>query len=129
MELLQSTDYSNIFYVDCFEKEFQKITREDFTDKEPYPRYQKWLIGKLAVLNTFGTDALKLRDFEPLNTPNGAPKLYSIRYPKSKLNPRVIYVYYDRSTAILLGAFLEKNSSDYSRNITKALGRLKILNQ
>lgn len=129
MELLQYAGYGNIYYVDCFEKEFQNVTSENFTDTEPHPRYQKWLIGKLAVLNAHGKGVLQLRDFEQLNTPGSAPNLYSIRYPRSKLNPRVIYIYYDDSAVILLGAFLERSKGDYKRNMNKALQRYNILNQ
>lgn len=58
---------------------------------------------------------------------NIKPNLYSIRYPKSKLNPRVLYIYLDEGEVLLLAAFKEKSKSDYARNIKLALNRLKIL--
>lgn len=125
MDIVKNNMFSQIYEVDCFQKEFKEMSDEKFVFEPPYPRYQKWLIGKLRVLEEFKEEAIKLRDFEYLE--GTSPKLYSIRYPKSKLNPRVIYAYLDEGEILLLTAFKEKNSSDYDRHIKLAQRRIKVL--
>lgn len=52
--------------------------------------------------------------------------LYSIRYPKSKCNPRVIFFFASQEEdIILLCAILEKSSGDYQNAIRKAITRVK----
>ncbi len=54
--------------------------------------------------------------------------LYSIRYPHSKKNPRVIYFVFGEDEAIILvTAFKEKSSKDYQKGIERAAGRYKAL--
>lgn len=88
----------------------------------------KWLIVKLSILEKYGMKALQLEGFESLSGTD--PKLYSIRYPHSKLNPRVIYVYANGTDIILLSAFKEgskKGNSEYESAIKLTYDRLKYL--
>lgn len=125
MKIVKNTMFSHIYEVDCFQKEFVEMFHEKFVLKPPYPRYQKWLIRKLNVLEELQEGALKLRDFECLE--GTTPKLYSMRYPKSKLNSRVIYTYLDEGEILLLTAFKEKSSRDYNRHIKLAQRRISAL--
>lgn len=125
MEILKNGMFSKVYEVDCFQKEFKDMTKEKISLASPFPRYQKWLIASLTVLEEMGIDALKLENCELLK--NIKPNLYSIRYPKSKLNPRVLYIYLDEGEVLLLAVFKEKSKGDYARNIKLALNRLKIL--
>jgi len=81
----------------------------------------------LGILDEFGEKAIELPNFEQLRDVN--PKLYSIRYPHSTLNPSILYVYLDEGKILLLAAFKEKSNKDYDRNKKIALSRLKILNE
>lgn len=125
MDIVQNDMFSNVYEVDCFRKEFLSMTKEKFSVTPPFPRYQKWLIVSLEKLEEYGEEAIKLNNFEQLTNIN--PKLYSIRYPKSKLNPRVLYIYLDEGGILLLAAFKEKSKKDYTRNIELAQKRLKML--
>jgi len=125
LEIVKNALFTNVYEVDCFQKEFQDLTKEKLTIKPPFPRYQKWLIGSLAILEEQGMEAIKLKNFEQLE--NTKPKLYSIRYSHSKLNSRVIYVFTDEGEILLLVSFKEKRKSDYNRNIELAHKRLKLL--
>lgn len=126
MEIRKIKSFSKIYEVDVFQKEFLQAVGEHPANREPFPRYQKWLIAKLRVLEERGASAISLRDFECV-TKGKEPKIYSIRYPRSQKNPRVLYVFIEGDLILLLGAFLEKDRSDYSKNIEKAEKRLKIL--
>ena len=124
MELEKTAGLQRTYQVDCFEKEFEKVTAE----KNPNGRYHKWLRKELIKLEEFGVAALKFENFEPL--PGTDPKLFSIRYPHSKINPRVIYVYINGGEIYLLTAFKEgsKNTnSDYAAAIKISQNRLKYL--
>ena len=78
----------------------------------------------MSVLESLGTNALKLEEFEKLS--DTSPNLYSIRYPHSKKNPRVIYIYVERGVVYLLHAFKENNDSDYKNAINTAQKRAKL---
>ncbi len=125
MDIVKNNIFSQIYEVDCFQKEFLEMSDEKYALTPPYPRYQKWLIGKLCVLEELREEAVRLRDFEVLE--GTSPKLYSIRYPKSKQNLRVIYTYLEDGEILLLTAFKEKSSSDYDRHIRLAKRRIKAL--
>ncbi|HCT17392.1 MAG TPA: hypothetical protein DIW36_08480 [Ruminococcaceae bacterium] len=119
MELVKVEGFEHIYQIDRFEKEFTDIADGDI-------RYKKWLIRSLEMLESMGMAALKLENFEMVSKDD--PKIYSIRYPHSKLNPRVLYIYVDRDGACLLTAFKESSknrSSDYEHAINRARGRLK----
>ena len=123
LELIKTEGFKNIYEVEQFEKEFRKIAKKD-------KRYYDWLFAKLAVLEEKGMEALKLESFEPL--PHTNPKLYSIRYPQSPLNPRAIYVYANGNEIYLLTAFKEsskKSNSDYDSAIKTAHDRLKYIEE
>lgn len=125
MEIVKNAMFSKVYEVDCFKKEFKEMTKEKFSISPPFQRYQKWLIGSLTILEEQGLEVLKLKNFEQLE--NVKPNIYSIRYPNSKINPRVLYVYLKEGEILLLAAFKEKNKSDYNRNIKMAQQRLKLL--
>ena len=125
MNIRKNSMFRNIYEADCFEDEFRQMTKERLALTPPFPRYQKWLIRSLTILEELQKDALKLAGFEQLTNVN--PVLYSIRYPHSPLNPRVLYAYIDGNNIILLAAFKEKNKNDYARNIKTALNRLKLI--
>ena len=123
MDLIKTEGFDNVYEVKPFQKEFEKTVKKD-------KRYYKWLREKLAILEKLGMEALKLESFEPL--PFTDPRLYSIRYPKSPINPRVIYIYANGKEVYLLTAFKEssKNSnSDYEAAIKVAEERLKYIGE
>ena len=126
MNVYKLDKFEHIYTVDCFEKEFSKMTSERLVDEPPYPRFQKWLISKLNVLDKMGKNAIALEGFEDLGSYD--PKLFSIRFPHSKLNPRVIYACFMDTEIILLTAFKEENAKgDYLKAMRKASKRYKTL--
>ena len=126
MNVYKLDKFEHIYAVDCFEKEFSKMTSERLVDEPPYPRFQKWLISKLNVLDKMGKNAIALEGFEVLGSYD--PKLFSIRFPHSKLNPRVIYACFMDTEIILLTAFKEENAKgDYLKAMRKASKRYKTL--
>ena len=121
-------NFEHIYGVDRFEKEFAKMANEKMKGSPPYSRFQKWLIGRLTILDRMGRDAIRLEGFEKLESEN--PALFSIRYPHSKLNPRVIYACVSDDDIILLTAFKEENArADYRKAIRLAKSRYKLLDQ
>lgn len=120
MEIEKLEGFEKIYQVDCFKKEFEQVTSETKTNG----RYHKWIRKKLSILESLGTNALKLEEFEKLS--DTSPNLYSIRYPHSKKNPRVIYIYVEQGMVYLLHAFKEKNDSDYKNAINIAQKRAKL---
>ncbi|MBR6408428.1 MAG: hypothetical protein IKS19_07620 [Clostridia bacterium] len=124
MELLKVSGFEHIHQVDDFKKLFEQATSE----KDADGRYHRWLRQKLFILDNLGMEALKLEGFEPLSDTD--PKLFSIRYPHSRVNPRIIYIYADKSEIYLLYAFKESSktaNSDYRAAIKTASNRLKYL--
>lgn len=114
-------NYTNIYQVDCFNKEFENALSETKVNG----RYHKWLRRQLNVLDSFGKDALKMEQFEKLTDIN--PNLYSIRHPHSKKNERVIYIYLENDKVFLIYPFLEQNDSDYHNAISVAKKRVKFI--
>lgn len=125
MKVVKNALFSKVYEVDCFQKEFLNATKETTAEAPPYPRYQKWLIGALEVLQELGRKALQLEKYEHLEMDGW--DICSIRYPKSKLNLRVLYIYTEDDDILLLAVFKEKSKNDYTRNIRLAIQRLKIL--
>ena len=126
LERIKTEGFKHVYEVDVFKKEFKKITGETKNDQ----RYHKWLKRQLLRLEDLGMKALVLDGFEPLSDTN--PRLYSIRYNKSPLNPRVIYIYANGDEIYLLTAFKEsskKSNSDYNRAVKIAHERLKYLSE
>lgn len=120
LEIEKVDGYKKIYQVEGFQKEFEKTVSEI----KPNGRYHKWLRKQLFSLEDHGYDALKFENFEPLSDTN--PKLYAIRYPRSKKNPRVIYIYVDDCDVYLLHAFKETKTSDYNQAVKTAEKRAKL---
>lgn len=121
MEILKTRGFSNIYEVDAFRKEFERMFGKS---KSEYTRYIDWLEKKLHILDDIRGWATDCNGFEKL-VDCGEP-LYSIRYSRSKKNPRVIYCLI-RDKAVLLTAFLEKSTSDYKAGCDRAINRLRKL--
>ena len=115
---------NDIYAVDVFEKEFKKAVDESWKSDPPWKRYQTKLIKNLVVLDTEKEQAVRLKQFEKLS---GTEELYSIRYPETNKNFRVIYTVYEENFIILLAAFQEKNDGDYRRAVAVAEIRLRQL--
>lgn len=115
---------NDIYAVDVFEKEFKKAVGESWKSDPPWKRYQTKLIKNLVVLDTEKEQAVRLKQFEKLS---GTEELYSIRYPETNKNFRVIYTVYEENFIILLAAFQEKNDGDYRRAVAVAEKRLRQL--
>lgn len=107
---------NDIYAVDVFEKEFKKAVDESWKSDPPWKRYQTKLIKNLVVLDTEKEQAVRLKQFEKLS---GTEELYSIRYPETNKNFRVIYTVYEENFIILLAAFQEKNDGDYRRAVAE----------
>lgn len=120
MEIKKVDGFTRIYQVDCFEKEFQKTTSEKRSDG----RYHRWLRQRLFVLDDSNKNSLNPEIFEPLQSTD--PKMFSIRYPHSKKNPRVIYIYVKDDEIYLLHAFKESKKSDYDNAIKLAESRAKL---
>lgn len=122
LEIQKLDGHENMYALDLFFDDFQNtvIGRSESELK----RYTAWLQRKLDDLALYREQAIKLRDFEKVE---GYPMLYSIRYPRSKKNPRVIYFFIHEGTPVLLLAFLEKKSSDYEKKSDAALKRYKFV--
>ena len=82
-------------------------------------RYFKWLYAWLHILDTEGSDALSYEQFEHLKGTE-KPHLYAIRHPHSVINERYLYIYIEDESAVLLTAFMEKDTKDYSAAIKRA---------
>ena len=110
--------FARIYVAAAFGKEFDKTVGFEKS------RYQNWLDEKLRQLDTYSpTQLARLMDFEKLQ--NIKQDIYAIRKPRSKLNPRVLYVYNDGNRIVLLTAFAEKRKSDYSKGVALAIKRMK----
>jgi hypothetical protein len=125
LEILKTEGFDNIYEVDCFRGEFLGAVGEPTKVFGRKLRYQDWLLAKLATLDELGTKALALPYFEVLKDVD--PQLCSIRYPKSRKNPRVLYIYVDSRKVVLLTAFEENKKSDYTNGIARAQQRHKQL--
>ena len=130
MRLIKFRGWDNIFAVDRFEKEFEKLTKEK-ASKDPPDRYNSWLHNRCEKLDRDGKEAIDGFYFEDLKTTITADgeefNLYSIRYSRSKLNPRVIFSIYEGQTFILLYSFAEKSTNDYKKAIALCKNRLKAI--
>lgn len=128
LELFKVDKYSNIYWVDSFLEEFLKLVKEKKGDAPPYMQYQRWLYDKANVLDELGVRAISLKHFEDLKESQKVDKeefkLYSIRYPKSKINVRVIFTFCD-NMIILLHSFKEKSKKDYARAIIRSKNIIK----
>lgn len=114
-------NFENIYRVDKFDKEFQRLFGKSKAD---YFRYLDQLERKLYILDDLGICATDGYVFEKLV--DRSEEIYSITFRRSKNNPRVIYFIND-SDIILLTAFLEKSTSDYDIGCNRAEKRVHIL--
>lgn len=121
--LKQLPEFQNIFEYPGFSKELNSL----FGKSVPI-RYQQWLYRRLSALDIEGNNAVDGIQIEKMKGKEGNAGLYSIRYSRSKENPRVIYAYLmDNVRVVLLTAFLEKDSSDYRIASARALHRLDLI--
>lgn len=113
MDILSVEGFEHIFQVDSFAEDLYACIGKD---KRTLKSYQKRLRKRLDILEANGKRATNKFQFEYIEK-----NLYSIRFPESELNPRVLYAFIlDNNTVILLTAFLEKNKSDYEFGKRKA---------
>lgn len=113
--------FENIYLHYKFTKEFKSM----FGKSVPV-QYTNWLHRRLLMLEKEGKQAVDGVSFEKLKGKEGDAGLYSIRYAKSKANPRVIYAYIgEDGECALLSAFLERDAKDYENAGKRALHRLK----
>ncbi len=94
-------------------------------DRANAKRYLAWLDRCIKNLDTYAERAVSLNSFEKLT----GTEFYSIRYPRSKKNPRVLYFFICDGVPVLLYAFLEKSSSDYTHGINVAKSRAKFVRE
>jgi hypothetical protein len=98
--------YDHIYAYKSFLDEFDRLFKND---KDSLKRYKKSLARRLAMLDTAGITCIDNERFEYIEQ-----DIYSIRFPKSKKNPRFMFTFcLGENNVILLTAFLEQNSSDY----------------
>ena len=133
MKLKKNDEFVSIYEVDGFIEEFCSVVDES-QSTEPPPRYLKWLSGKLAVLDDKKEKAIILRDFEDLKETitidNTQYRIHSIRYPRSQINPRVLYTIHEDEIIILLCSFQEsKGRQDYRKAIARAKSILGMIDK
>lgn len=121
MDILKVPGYKNIYEVERFEDEFSRLIK----DSGEKIRYHNWLDRSLMSLDEMGQKAITQMHFEFIC--GYGEDIYSIRYPNSKKNPRVIFFFFEDSSPILLTSFLEKSPSDYCRGCRRAVTRVKAL--
>jgi hypothetical protein len=116
LELLEG--FERIYQVTEFSAEFEAMFKKNTGESI---RYRIWLSAMLTILDEQGMNALNYMQFEYLQQTD-SPKLYAIRHPRSKINERYIYACeeLDGEKMILLTAFKEKSTADYSTAIERA---------
>jgi len=116
MKIEKVSGFQRIYQAESFPNDVEDIFKKN---KGQRKRYLLWLYTWLAILDVQGLDALTLQQFEYLkNTDN--PQLYALRHPHSQINERYIFVYIDNEAAVLLTAFKEKDTDDYTTAIARA---------
>lgn len=123
LEKIDVEGINYIYAISSVKKEFKKAVNESWSDNPPWKRYQEKLMRDLAILDVEKEEAVKLQNFEKLAD---VDRLYSIRHSETPKNVRVLYTI-EKDIVILLTAFLEKNSGDYKKAISRAQKRLKWL--
>ena len=123
LEKIDAEGINYIYAISSVKKEFKKAVNESWSDNPPWKRYQEKLMRDLAILDVEKEEAVKLQNFEKLAD---VDRLYSIRHSETPQNVRVLYTI-EKDIVILLTAFLEKNSGDYKKAISRAQRRLKWL--
>ena len=117
-------EYKNLYILDTV---FDELRREVFGRRgnADAKRYAEWFARCAQMLDIELEKAVLFPQFEKIS---GSENLYSMRYPKSKKNPRVLYFFLCNGVPVLLYAFLEKNKSDYTHGIEVAEERAKFVN-
>lgn len=108
--------FQNIYKGSTFDEDFSRIFGRSARQRD---KQLEWLYTKLKILDSLGYQALLQENFKALKGTSD-PKIYEIRHPRSKFNERVLYIYCDGTTVLLLTAFLEKSSSDFNAAIARA---------
>jgi phage-related protein len=116
MKLLKLTGFNRIYMAETFPDEFSSLFGKN---RGELRRYMTWLEKQLHVLDLKGANALDFMQFEHIKKTE-SPHIYAIRHPHSKLNERYLYVYEENESTVLLTAFMEKSTSDYSSAIKRA---------
>ena len=134
LELVKFDSYNHIYGPDNFFEEFSKTVLDLDIDtassstpsaqSKQTKQYVGWLLRSLTLLNEAGVSATRLKGFEKLS---GTGDLYSVKYPHTGKNPRILYFFVQGQNVILLYSFLEKNKGDYQRAINVAEQRKKLL--
>lgn len=123
MEVYRTKGYSHIFQVEDFDSEFHSLF-----SKGDVKRYDKWLYRRLDILDSEKTDAVDGFRIEKIPISESRFDLYSIRYSKSKSNPRILFTFLQGNEfIILLCAFLEKNAADYKSAILRSKNLVDML--
>lgn len=120
LEKITINGIDTVYAISNFRKDFYKAVNEIWKNNPPWERFQKKLIGDLAILSVEKERAIDLQQFEKLS---GEKNLYSIRHSETKKNVRVIYTIIENNI-FLITAFLEKNDGDYLRAIRLARKRM-----
>lgn len=114
--------YQRLYTLDTVAEEFDREVIGN--DRSNAKRYLIWLDKCMADLDTYGERAILLQRFEKIG---GSDVIYSMRYPNSRKNPRVLYFFICEGTPVLLYAFLEKKKADYTHGIKVAETRAKFV--
>lgn len=123
VDIIKDDRFDNIYRVDVFEKEYRKMFGKS---KNLYSKEHEQLAVNLSILDSEMNAALERDQFHAVT---GSPSLYSIRHV-SQANPRVLFVFAESDSAIvLLSCTLEKSSSDYDAAIARAKERLCLLEE
>lgn len=111
-------EYQHIYAYKSFLEEFNYLFKGD---KATLKRYKKALARRLKMLDNAGAECIDKIRFEYIEK-----DIYSIRYPESKKNPRILFTFcLGKNNVVLLNAFIEGNSSDYEHS--KRISRNRIV--
>ena len=116
MKIEKVSGFQRVYQVESFPSDVEDMFKKN---KGQRKRYLLWLYTWLTILDDQGFDALALQQFEYLKDTDN-PRLYALRHPHSQINERYIFVYIDDEAAVLLTAFKEKDTDDYTTAIARA---------
>lgn len=123
LDIIKDERFQNIYFTDVFPKEYKRMFGKS---KKQYELERNQLAINLSLLDTDKQAALEQKQFHAITGHHG---LYSIRHV-SVSNPRVIFVFAESDTAIvLLSCTLEKSKNDYNEAIALAEQRLRLLEE
>lgn len=123
MDIIKINDeYNNVYVFDVFVKELNNALKG--IGKNERNNFEKWFVDRLSFLNA--SSYLK-HDFSKRKCEKIEKDLYSLRFISKEKNLRILFTYHDNGTiCLLICPFLEKNKSDYTKNIAKAKNRMNI---